>query len=119
MLKATITFLPVRSACVVDDAHHGRARAASNGQCGAVGLQLVVLDEVDAGLAQLATSSAVCSADRPTLGLMIVPTSGPLARRSARRVPAMPSAGHARSARDNAAGTLQVSSRRPVTSPRS
>ena len=51
-LKANITFLPVRSAWPSIAAHH-RAGALVERAGRAVGLQLVVLDEVDAGVAEL------------------------------------------------------------------
>ena len=52
MLKANITFLPRALGVAVDRAHHGAAPDPSNGQAGPIGLELVVLDEVDAGLAE-------------------------------------------------------------------
>ena len=45
------------------------------------------------------TSSAVSAAEKPTFGLMMVPTSAPLATPVARRVPAMPTRGSSKRAR--------------------
>ena len=60
------------------------------------------------------TVSAVCAGDRPTLGLTMVPISGPVATPASRRVPAMPKAGPGAAAA-NAAGSRRSSSRSPET----
>jgi hypothetical protein len=60
----------------------------------------------------------VASAESPTFGLMIVPTSGPSATPVSARVPATPWRGRSKRARQ-AAGTCRRSSRTPVASPRS
>ena len=51
MLKAYIAFLPVRCGMVLDHPHDG-ARPRLERAMRPVGLKLVVLDEVDPGLAQ-------------------------------------------------------------------
>ena len=119
MLKATITCLPVRVPMRAHRGHHG-ADALGQRRVLGVGAALVVLDEVDAGRAQLRRPARRSrSALRPTLGLMIVPTSGPPAHagRAARAGDAVARALEA--ARGRRRGSSSASSRRPVVSPRS
>ena len=67
-----------------------RTRSPS-GACAGIGADLVVLDEVDAGVAELGRRARRSARRvRPTFGLMIVPSSGRSATPVERRVPAMP-----------------------------
>ena len=88
-----MVFLPVRSACGVDDAHDG-ADALVERADRAVRLQLVVLDEIDAGRAELGDER------RRLLGVEAdarlddgADQRAALRRPASRRVPAMPKRG--------------------------
>jgi hypothetical protein len=98
MLKATITCLPVRSWCARTTAITAGTRSASGACAGSAQTSSSLMKSTPAAQS-LATSAAVSAAESPTLGLMIVPTSAPLATPVARRVPAMPTRGISNCAR--------------------
>ena len=117
MLNATITCLPVRAWCARTTAITAGTRSASGAWSGSAQTSSSLMKSTPAAHRR-PTSSAVSAAEKPTFGLMMVPTSAPLATPVARRVPAMPTRGSSKRAR-YAAGTCTVSRRRPLTSPRS
>ena len=70
--------------------HHGTDTLADRGPDG-VRVDLIVLDEIESGGAQLAPRALpVCPADMPTFGLMMVPSSGRSCTAASERVPATP-----------------------------
>ena len=75
-LKANITFLPVRSAWSLMTRITARTRS-SNGQLGPSDCSSSSLMKSMPASQSCLTSAAVASASRPTLGLMMVPISGP------------------------------------------
>ncbi len=106
---------------VLPSAHlpHDRRHALGDRRVLGIAAAFVVLDEVDAGRAELGRRVGRSHLrSGPTLGLMMVPISGRPVTCASARVPFTPWRGKAKRAR-NAAGSSTCSRRRPVVSPRS
>ena len=78
MLNAYMGFAPVRSAWRSSTGMTAATRSASGER--AVALQLVVFDEVDTRLAELADDLGESAGDSPMLGFTIVPIIAPCGR---------------------------------------
>ena len=92
MLKATIGFLPVRSAKSLTSLITAETRRA-RGECGPLAISSSSLMKSSPAPIRVFTSAAVSSGERPTLGLTIVPMIGRPSTPASRRVPSTPNCG--------------------------